>query len=430
METFYETYKFLLLELSYDETVKRMDDPKFKRLITGSNSIEEMSPLNKHAYGALRSTIIKSIPNDISEKDKANALNWMITRILKDNPIYPENRFFLRPKSVAHQLNGGPDLLKRQLEFFYQIKKQNMGRLLPKNEIERYSSFKEFVEAVEEALPAYREYLTQKQEKSTKGEGQLLVYEDANWQVYFPQTKGAACALGKDTDWCTAAPGLDYYNEYSQDGQLIIFISKKDPSIKYQLHYPSGHFMDENDIYIGSKFFILNKILKDNIIGSEFEKYLSKEERERILDIDEEESTKFDNYSMIDDNYALIKYSEDDGFMSGGSLYVEEVINVGTLISENPYSPTHTIKKQFLDEDRGPLYNVKIDDAAYVAYYYFIDEDHPDNPYEINQLTIHYTFKSGKEKADKYTVSKRDIVYEYLPENVPDFSKYMTLGVK
>jgi len=425
METFYETYKFLLLELSYDETVKRMDDPKFKRLITGSDSIEEMSPLNKHAYGALRSTIIKSIPNDISEKDKANALNWMITRILKDNPIYPENRFFLRTKSVAHQLDRGPDLLKRQLEFFYQIKKQNMGRLLPKNEIERYSSFKEFVEAVEEALPAYREYLTQKQEKSTKGEGQLLVYEDANWQVYFPQTKGAACALGKDTDWCTAAPGLDYYNEYSQDGQLIIFISKKDPSIKYQLHYPSGQFMDVDDVPIGSRVFVLNKIIIDNIIGSEFEKYLSEEERERILDID----TKSDNYSsMVDDNYALIKYNEYD-YEEGGSLYVEEVINVGTLNSENPYSPTYTIKKQFLDEDRVPLSDVHIDDAAYVAYYYFIDEDHPDNPYEINQLNIHYEFKSGKERADKYTVSKRGKVYEYSPENVPDFSKYMTLGV-
>lgn len=34
METFYETYKLLLLELSYDETIKRMDEPKFKRSVT------------------------------------------------------------------------------------------------------------------------------------------------------------------------------------------------------------------------------------------------------------------------------------------------------------------------------------------------------------------------------------------------------------
>jgi hypothetical protein len=43
METFYETYKFLLLELSYDETLKRMDDSKFMRLITGKESIEDGS---------------------------------------------------------------------------------------------------------------------------------------------------------------------------------------------------------------------------------------------------------------------------------------------------------------------------------------------------------------------------------------------------
>ena len=413
METFYETYKFLLLELNLNTVIQSLDNEKFKRIFTDTEHL------------AMKDIMMNIIPNDIHEKDKANALNWLRSATINDKRNI---QYIMRPGGGITSF--GSRYLRKYLELFYQIKQQNLARrFLKYGAIEDYKTFEEFVEDLTQAGGPYREYLAQKQEKSTKGEGQLLVYEDANWQVYFPQTKGAACALGKDTDWCTAAPGLDYYNDYSKDGQLIIFISKKDPSIKYQLHYPSGHFMDENDIYIGSKFFILNKILKDNIIGSEFEKYLSKEERERILDIDEEESTKFDNYSMIDDNYALIKYSEDDGFMSGGSLYVEEVINVGTLISENPYSPTHTIKKQFLDEDRGPLYNVKIDDAAYVAYYYFIDEDHPDNPYEINQLNIYYTFKSGKEKADKYTVSKRDKVYEYLPENVPDFSKYMTLGV-
>ncbi len=336
MESFYNTYRHLLLELSYSETVKRMDDPKFKRLITGAESIEDMDSFQKHDYGMLRSAIIESIPRDIPEKDRANALNWIITRIVRDDQQYPENRFFLRRPGGTLPLSGGSNLLKRQLELFYQIKQQKMDRLLPKKAIEQYSSFKEFVESIEEIAPKYREYLAQKQEKSTKGEGQLKVYENDTWVIYFPQTQGAACALGKGTDWCTAAPGLGYYQNYAEEDQLIIFINKKDPEEKYQFHYKSGQFMDKNDIGLNEddKFYYLNYILRKAVKNTEYEKYLSNialEEIDRLY--------SFSDVIEVDNDHVLITRSDE-----GGKGFSKSIINTNTFMQKNPYGPLVMIR--------------------------------------------------------------------------------------
>lgn len=342
MESFYNTYRHLLLELSYSETVKRMDDPKFKRLITGKESFDDMNAPQKHEYGTLRSTIIKSVPHDIPEKDKANALNWIITRIIKDDQKNPENRSFLRGPGGALPLSGGREVLRRHLEIFYQIKQQKMDRLLSKKAIEQYSSFKEFVDTMEEVTPKYREYLEQKTEKSTKGEGQLKIYEDDNWQIFFPQTKGAACALGKNTDWCTAAPGLDYYDSYAKQGQLIIFVSKNNPEEKYQFQYETGQFMDREDEPVNEnpnemiKFYyltyLLDEVLKKN---PEASKYLSKKAINDIIGInDQSEIVKIDKDHIL--------YTQDD--YESRDTFTKYIINTSTLKQNNPYGDLVSIR--------------------------------------------------------------------------------------
>jgi hypothetical protein len=274
------------------------------------------------------------VPDDIPEKDRANALNWIITRIVKDIPEYPENRSFIRKPSNQGLGRHGADFLRRQLELFYQIKQQKMDRLLPKKAIEQYGSFEEFVDSIEEIAPKYKEYLAQKQEKSTKGEGQLKVYENKTWAIYFPQTQGAACALGKGTDWCTAAPGLGYYQNYANEDQLIIFINKKDPEEKYQFHYKSGQFMDKNDIGLNedNKFYYLNYILRKAVKNTEYEKYLSEialEEIDRLY--------SFSDVIEVDNDHVLITRGE-------GSTFLKSIINTNTFMQENPYGPLVTIR--------------------------------------------------------------------------------------
>ncbi len=433
METFYETYKFLLLELSLEEVVKLLDNEKFKRLFTD----------NEHRV--VKDVIMNIIPNDIHEKDKANALNWIRSTIIKD----VQNKNYIIGPGGAIPLSGGPQRLRKYLELFYQIKQQNLaGKFLKQKAIEGYSTFKEFVEDLTKAEGPYRDYNAQKTEKSTKGEGQLLVYEDDNWQIYFPRTKGAACSLGKGTDWCTAAPGLDYYEQYAADGQLIIFINKRNPEEKYQFHYNSKQFIDKNDVSMPHmKFMLLNKILADNVLNTEYSQILSKEDKEEI-------KAAAERIQVIDKDYALMDYVDEDGWN------IKVVYNIKTLKAENPYGLAYKMHKEKYNQ------------------IYFINPKHPDNTDNIERLQIHsrnniFTYnlmnrdELGTPSQEIYT-NNRDHplfnmayfnTYKDLPESerpdikdpslimrftrgyevgegnarmvkeLPDLSKYMTLGI-
>jgi hypothetical protein len=411
METFYETYKFLLLELSLEDVVKLLDNEKFKRIFTDTEHL------------AIKDIMMNIIPNDIHEKDKANALNWLRSSTINDKRNI---QYLMRPG--GERMSFVSRYLRKYLELFYQMKQQNVVKKFVKySAIEDYKTFEEFVEDLTQAEGPYREYLAQKQEKSTKGEGQLLAHEDDNWLVYFPRTKGAACSLGKGTDWCTAAPGLDYYSEYAKEGQLIIFISKKDPTVKYQLHYASKQYMDKNDNPIGSKVNILNKILNDNIIGSEFEKYLSEDERKEIINL----ATKTSAFKMIDDNYMVVEGEEDDE--EEGTVYSKYIASNETLEDANPYSPTYSISKIFYDEEGVPLYSSELDEAVRCVYYYDMNVDHPDNLKKMSQLMAVFDFdpESGREKLIRFETFKLGGgVDKYPPEKAAEFARYMTLGIE
>ena len=191
--------------------------------------------------------LLDQVPNDIEEKYKGALLNWLISWAIKNRTVNIPGNF------------------KASAEIFFQIKEQNLQRFLSKKSIAQISSPEELISVVAQAKPEYDKHIADKAETSRKGEGQNLIYEDDEWKVYIPETKGASCALGKGTDWCTAAPGLEFYEDYHKPNDpLIIFISKKDPSEKYQFHYGRRHFMDKNDAPLKDDklFYRLNEIVK------------------------------------------------------------------------------------------------------------------------------------------------------------------------
>ena len=77
-------------------------------------------------------------------------------------------------------------------------------------------------------------------------EGAEKVYEDDVWLIVVPHTEEAAKYYGKNTQWCTAADGNNYFNHYNSQGPLYININKADNE-KYQFHFESDQFMDETD---------------------------------------------------------------------------------------------------------------------------------------------------------------------------------------
>jgi hypothetical protein len=131
--------------------------------------------------------------------------------------------------------------LKEYLYKFAVLKRKKLIKP-PANDINRYSSFTQFMDVLDE-------YELPEDDVVNKGEA-TEVYEDASVRVVVPEDQASACYYGRGTRWCTAATkGTNYYNQYSRQGPLYILLPKSPthPGERYQLHFPSGQFMDEGD---------------------------------------------------------------------------------------------------------------------------------------------------------------------------------------
>ena len=207
----------LLLEVTFESAKERFNSKKFLKAFGGDSKLASEQ-------------LLSTVPSDIEEKYKGVLLNWLVSWAIKNNT------------------SDLPSDFKAAVEIYYQIKQQKLQRFLTKKSISQIETPEELISIVNSAKPEYNKHNDEKLEKSTKGPGQNLVYEDSDWEVYIPETKGASCALGKGTEWCTAKLGLDFYEKYhSKENPLIIFISKSNPEDKYQFHYETEQFMDPND---------------------------------------------------------------------------------------------------------------------------------------------------------------------------------------
>jgi hypothetical protein len=133
--------------------------------------------------------------------------------------------------------------------------------------------------------------------------GAELAYDGDNWRVIKISDKGelgkeAACFYGggnhKETRWCTAAPGLNYFNQYINQGPLYVIYNPSDTNIasgtglpveRYQFHFESDQFMDKEDRQIDLVDFLTGKMseLKDFFKPMFINKVLSK--NEKVVDI-------------------------------------------------------------------------------------------------------------------------------------------------
>lgn len=112
-----------------------------------------------------------------------------------------------------------------------------------KKDLNSVESFQELSALVKEASPLYKKWQKEQKAKDVEaGKEELLNNQD--WQIIVIHNKGAACQLGKDTDWCTAAPGLDYFKKYYKPNDPIFFITDKSINENFQFHFGSQQFMD------------------------------------------------------------------------------------------------------------------------------------------------------------------------------------------
>lgn len=128
------------------------------------------------------------------------------------------------------------------------------NKLKPEHkDINKFSSYTEFENAVEQ-------YDDEPERTVNKGNSEVY-YEDDDVRVIIPKDKDAACYYGRGTRWCTAATkGTNYFDEYNKSGPLYIVLPKRlrRAGEKYQLHFETAQFMDENDADVSISFLLSN----------------------------------------------------------------------------------------------------------------------------------------------------------------------------
>jgi hypothetical protein len=125
----------------------------------------------------------------------------------------------------------------------------------PRNDIMRYADLADFV-AVMDEYPDPEEKV-----QADKGTAKTVFENDAV-RIVVPEDQNAACYYGQGTRWCTAATkGSNYFGHYSKDGPLYILLPKqpKHEGEKYQLHFASEQFMNEDDNAVGDIVILLEQ---------------------------------------------------------------------------------------------------------------------------------------------------------------------------
>jgi hypothetical protein len=145
--------------------------------------------------------------------------------------------------------------LYKATEYLQLFDKQSVRNKLPleKRNINNFKSLGELSEVISDFKP--EDIMSKKEIKEDN-----LVEEFENYKLYIPKDYKDSCILGKGTEWCTATEKTDkWFKKYHKPGrELLIFISKKNPKIKYQFHFRTQQFMDKYDNGINIKDFLKN----------------------------------------------------------------------------------------------------------------------------------------------------------------------------
>jgi len=219
-----EIKKSLLLEISFEQAKESLDSKKTKRAIAKHyrKNYDEM------AHEKIKNDIILCIPEDLEDKQKGLSLLWLLKNI-KKNP--EETLIYIKMEYYSILSN---------LETFWHWQRFMSEKDIMKTDIDSL----EYI--VKEAKPKIEEYQKSKKYNDAK-EGTEILLDDESWFIAVIHNKGAACELGKGTDWCTAAPGLDFFERYYKPKDPLFFFEDKNSGEKYQFHFGSEQYMDKND---------------------------------------------------------------------------------------------------------------------------------------------------------------------------------------
>lgn len=198
----------------------------------------------------LRSMNDQRIDSAIKNPETQQAMTDLANKILAQIEAADPTKNKQYTERLARMYAGGnlklEDINRHELLSLYHIAKQR--GLIKGDDFNRYKSYNEFENAMTEKYAEIIRKAQEPQQQVDKGEAEE-VYNDNNVRIIVPEDETAACYYGQGTRWCTASKNNNYFEGYNDDGPLYIMLPKKPkyPGEKYQLHFASNQFMDEND---------------------------------------------------------------------------------------------------------------------------------------------------------------------------------------
>ena len=299
---------------------------------------------------------------DVHEKYYNQIPEEEFKQIVASDPTAGEDKMGKYSKWLLALYTGGnlklEDLYKatKYLTIFDKYK----GKI-EKKDIGQYKSLPELYRAIQ-PYEDNTQAASHKEEIRQIKKGAEKVYEDDEWLVVVPHTQQAAIEYGRGTQWCTAATdSYNYFNHYNKEGPLYININKNTGK-KFQFHFESQQFMDEEDCGVNfheiglsdglTKFYIdrYGNLTNGYCEKQEHTNYYTFDDGDKVFIVDRR--GRFVN----DDGYDLV-YNANE--VSGCAIVeFEDKVNIinneGELISPNQwFDDVETIDYQFKVELNG-----------------------------------------------------------------------------
>ena len=268
MKLLFENWRRYINEVSFSDAKEILDSKRTLKIIKAYRYDKEQdhpdSPMSTMTtqHRNFKNYLLDVVPSDLTDNQKGTTVLWLL-KVARENP-----------KVAASFINGRIFARDRgSLETFF-----HHQRFMPRQDLMQVKTMEDLVDMTDAA----KEEIQKAQEKKNyldAEKGTEIFRDDDEWTIAALHNKGAACELGKNTDWCTAAPGLNYFEDYYKPEDPLFYFQNKSNLNKFQFHYGSSQFMNSKDEPVDKESF---EVLHDMLIQTEaYNKY----EKLRIFDL-------------------------------------------------------------------------------------------------------------------------------------------------
>ena len=187
---------------------------------------------------------------DTAKKNPEQVLDYLLTWIERGDPTRNKEYSQSIAKLYANGQSKLEDVASTLADYLVKFDRLKRKKKIqpPRNDFNRYRDLESFYDVVDE-------YPEEEEAKPEVKQNAQELYRASNLIVTIPQDEQAACYYGQGTRWCTAGKTNNQYDYYTKGNRPLYIIIPRQPAYpgeKYQFHFETKQFMDEQDRQIGA----------------------------------------------------------------------------------------------------------------------------------------------------------------------------------